>query len=280
MMTEPAHRTERVASGDVSLFCRYFGAPGKTPVVICHGTNYFDSRDWIGVAAALAADREVVTFDHRGFGESSWSMSKNYSLDALLGDIVNVSDHFGFEKPVLMGHSMSGRLSIIFAANRPDHLSKMVVVDSGLDRGGPGAYEESLGNPLTIYESVETAMAFYAKRKNPPRFALDRERAEHGLKPVEGGVMLKRDPDYTNRVPQGENAPVPVLQEVNVFEEMKKVRCPVMIVRGLQSDRWTPEILGELEAFPAIRMVEVDAQHDVAYGAPDALVAAVRDFVD
>jgi esterase len=280
-MSLPEHRIERVASGDVSLFCRHFGTKGKTPIVILHGTNYFDSYDWIGVAAALAADREVVAFDHRGFGQSSWSLSKNYSLDALLGDIATVCNHFGLKKPVIMGHSMSGRLSIIFAANRPDKLSKLIVVDSGLDRGAPGAYKLSVDNPPTIYESVEAAMQFYAVRRNPPRFALDRARAELALRPVEGGVMLTRDPDYTNRIPQGEGAKEPELREVDVFEELKRVSCPTMIVRGMQSDRWTQDILDFLAANrPDIRIAEVDAQHDVAHGAPDALVAAVRGFAD
>jgi pimeloyl-ACP methyl ester carboxylesterase len=278
-MPLPDHRTERVASGDVSLFCRAFGGKGETPIVILHGTNYFDSYDWIGVASALAADREVVAFDHRGFGQSSWSLSKDYSLDALLGDVIAVCDRFGFERPVILGHSMSGRLGIVFAANRPDRLSKLIVVDSGLDRGAPGAYTLSVGNPPTVFESVEAAMAHFAVRRNPPRFALDRARAERALKPVEGGVMLTRDPDYTNRIPQGDGAKEPALREVDVWAELAKVQCPATVVRGLQSDRWTPEILDRLATeFPQVRIVEVDAQHDVAHGAPDALVDAVRAF--
>ena len=69
---------------------RAFGARGGTPILLMHGANYFDSYDWIGVAEALAADREVATFDKRGFGESGWSPSKDYSLDANMGDILAV----------------------------------------------------------------------------------------------------------------------------------------------------------------------------------------------
>jgi alpha-beta hydrolase superfamily lysophospholipase len=36
-----------------------------------HGSNYYDSEDWLGVAAALASGREVATFDHRGWGRST-----------------------------------------------------------------------------------------------------------------------------------------------------------------------------------------------------------------
>ena len=50
-------RIGRVNSGDVSLFYRAFGSPGATPIIILHGSNYYDSYDWIGVASALAVGR-------------------------------------------------------------------------------------------------------------------------------------------------------------------------------------------------------------------------------
>ena len=57
------HQTGQVSSGDASIFYRSFGAKGRTPIVVMHGANYFDSYDWIGVAGVLASDREVVAFD-------------------------------------------------------------------------------------------------------------------------------------------------------------------------------------------------------------------------
>jgi pimeloyl-ACP methyl ester carboxylesterase len=83
-MDAPLHRTGKIQSGDVALFYRAFGpessSGGKTPIIILHGSNYFDSYDWIGVSSGLAQDRQVVVFDHRGFGLSEWSQYKDYSL--------------------------------------------------------------------------------------------------------------------------------------------------------------------------------------------------------
>ena len=128
-------RNGRVNSGDVSIFYRAFGARGRTPILLMHGANYFDSYDWIGVAEALASDREVASFDKRGFGETGWSPSKDYSVDANMGDMLAVIAELKWERPVVVGHSASGRLSISFAANFPDKISRLVVVDSGLARG-------------------------------------------------------------------------------------------------------------------------------------------------
>ena len=61
--------TGRVATGDVNIFYRKFGNPGRTPVLIVHGLSFF-SYDWIRPATLIACDREVVAIDMRGFGES------------------------------------------------------------------------------------------------------------------------------------------------------------------------------------------------------------------
>ena len=271
-------RNGRVNSGDVSIFYRAFGARGRTPILLMHGANYFDSYDWIGVAEALATDREVASFDKRGFGETGWSPSKDYSVDANMGDILAVLTELKWERPIVAGHSASGRLTISFAANFPDKISRLVVVDSGLAREEGGARSPT-GNPPLVFETVEAAMAHFAKLSNPPRIAHDRERALAALVKVEKGYMLKRDPDFQNTNPQGEGANLPQRARRYVCQELSAVKCPIMIVRGLRSDRYTPEIIARINRdYPAIEWATVDSQHDVAAQAPQALVAAIRKF--
>ena len=118
-MALPAHRTGTFPSGDVEIFYRAFGAKGATPILIVHGLSFF-SYDWIGVADRLAADREVVAMDMRGFGESSWSADKNYAIDAFSDDCIRLMDHLGWDRAILMGHSMGGRNSTWCAAANPD----------------------------------------------------------------------------------------------------------------------------------------------------------------
>lgn len=281
-MTDTEYRSGTLESGDVTLSWHAFGTPsGETPILILHGSNYYDSTDWLDVAASLATDREVVTFDHRGFGRSSWSPSKDYSLDAFMADIQAVIAHFGWNKPILFGHSMSGRLSVFFAANFPDDLSRLIIVDSGLDRGNPGAYNVSVGNQPVMFESIDAAMAHFARLANPPRIAHDRARAEMALRKTDGGYMLLRDPDYRNTQSQEPGAPRPCLSDLDVLDELKKVRCPVNIIRGLRSTRFPPDILQMLETrFPDAVWGMVDSEHDVASGAPEELIAEVRKFIE
>jgi esterase len=281
---EPLHRTGTVQSGDVALFYRAFGPEsspaGKTPIIILHGSNYFDSYDWIGVASGLAQDRQVVVFDHRGFGRSGWSEHKDYSLDALFSDIVNVSAHFSFKRPAIMGHSMSGRLAIFFAAYFPEQLSQLVVVDTAMGKGNPGEHNVSVGNATKVFETVEQAMAHLAKKENPPRFSLDRERAELAMRKVPGGLALTRDPDQKNTQSQAVGATLPKYTNVDSWDALGEVTCPITFIRGERSDRNKPEHYARIARdFPKIRVETIDSRHDVAFEAPDELIKIVSQIM-
>jgi pimeloyl-ACP methyl ester carboxylesterase len=280
-MDAPLHRTGKIQSEEVALFYRAFGpeisASGKTPIIILHGSNYFDSYDWIGVASGLAQDRQVVVFDHRGFGLSEWSKHKDYSLDALFSDILNVSAHFGFERPAIMGHSMSGRLGIFFAAYFPEHLSQLIVVDTGMGKGNPGNHNVSVGNAPKVFETVEQAMAHLAKKENPPRFSLDRARAELAMKEVEGGFVLTRDPDQKNTQSQAPGAPLPKYTNVDSWDALGEITCPVTFIRGKRSDRNKPEHYARIARdFPKVRVETIDSRHDIAFEAPGDLIETVN----
>lgn len=273
------HRTARVSSGDVSIFYRIFGKPGATPILILHGSNYYDSVDWIEVAGALSTDREVVTPDRRGWGESSWSPSKDNSLDALLDDTLAVIRVMKWSKAIVMGHSGAGPTIISFAVNFPELTEKLILVDSQMNREESARSGKSIGNPPYIFESVEAAMAKH-KFSNPPRLAWDRKRAEQAFVKVDQGLMLKRDPDGSNRQPIGEGASLPRRPVREMWDELGMVKVPTIIVRGNRSSRYPTATVERLtKNYPHIPQVVVDSEHDVAGQAPDALVAAVRKFI-
>src|SRR5947207_175613 len=244
------HQTGRVNSGDVSIFYRVFGARGRTPIVIMHGANYFDSYDWIGVAGALATDRLVIAFDRRGWGESTWSPSKDYSQDAHMSDALAVVEETGSDQVIFMGHSASARVVIGLGAHFPDKAARIVIVDPMLvaEPPPPGAPpRRTMGNPPTMFASIEAAMATFAKLDNPPRISHDRERAANALIKLENGFMLKRDPDNGNARPIGEGAQLPRRPPSDVWADLGAIKPPVILVRGLRSSRWdNPTILPRL----------------------------------
>jgi len=274
-------RIARLNSGDVSLFYRVFGSPGKTPLMILHGSNYYDSYDWINVATQLATDREVVTPDRRGWGESTWSPSKDYSRDALMDDMRAVIGAMKWtEKPIIAGHSGAGPTVIAFAVDYANELSKLVLVDSQMNRDEDAVSGPTVGNPPFVAESIEAAMARFAKLNNPPRVAHDRERMQHALVKIDTGYMLKRDPDNGNKKPVGVPATTPKFPLREMWAELGMVKTPTFLIRGLRSDRFPPETVTRFtKEYPHIPQRTVDSQHDIPGQAPDAFVAHMLEFI-
>jgi pimeloyl-ACP methyl ester carboxylesterase len=176
------------------------------------------------------------------------------------------------------GHSGAGPTVIAFAVNFPDLLSKLVLVDSQMNRDEEATTGPTVGNPPLVFDTIDAAMARFAKLNNPPRLAHDRERAQHALVNVGSGFMLKRDPDNGNRKPAGGGAPKYPAREM--WAELGMVKCPTLLVRGLRSDRYPPATVERFtREYPHIPQETVDSQHDIPGQAPDAFVAHVRKFI-
>ncbi len=201
----------------------------------------------------LATDREVVTPDRRGWGESTWSPSKDYSRDALIDDMRAVIGAMKWsEKPIIAGHSGAGPTVIAFAVDYADELSKLVIVDSQMNRDEDAVAGPTVGNPPLVFESIEAGMARFAKLNNPPRVAHDRDRMLHALIKVENGFMLKRDPDNGNKKPIGVPAAPPKFPVREMWAELGMVKTPTFLIRGLRSDRFPPETVDPLhQGIPA-----------------------------
>jgi pimeloyl-ACP methyl ester carboxylesterase len=224
----------------------------------------------------------VVTPDRRGWGESTWSPSKNYTRDALTDDIRAVIGTMKWtEKPIIAGHSGAGPTVIAFAVDYADELSKLVLVDSQMNRDEDAVAGPTVGNPPLVFETIEAGMARFAKLNNPPRVAHDRERMQHALIKVEAGFMLKRDPDNGNKKPIGVPATPPKFPVREMWAELGMVKTPTMLIRGLRSDRFPPETVTRFtKEYPHIPQQTVDSQHDIPGQAPDAFVAHMKKFID
>jgi esterase len=287
-MYQAPHRTGTIRSDDVEIFYRAFGRPGATPIVILHGANYYDSYDWIDVAAALAEDRDVIAYDSRGHGESGWSATKNYSYDANLGDLALLIDHLGWQRTILLGSSRGGAYALLYGARYPERAAGVIMVDwvptIGIGHyGAPPVTTPQVNLKPKIYPTMEAALATMSRDRNVPEGSPARARLAMILKPVAGGyINAKRDPDSHNRspiAPAGWTPTIPV--DIDMWGELKKVRAPIMFVRGKTSEAGYP--LGEVERLrreaPGIEVIEVDSGHDVAAGAPEQLIVGVKRFI-
>ena len=273
------NQTATFRSGEVEIFYRLFGEPGEIPLVILHGQSFF-SYDWIGPAAALAGDRQVVAMDQRGFGDSDWP--GDYSVPTLAGDVIALLDHRGWDRAILAGHSMGGRVCTYAAARNPTRAAGLVLIDWSpelMPEGAKRVTETIAGTPES-FPSVEAAMSWYGVDPASVEGLAKRARYEAYLKAVPGGFMVKRDLHFRNQFRRVlETGERPKLG-VDMWAELAAVACPILTLRGDRSDMFAPDMGARMVAANGrMKVVEVAADHDVAGQDPDGFVRAVRGFL-
>ena len=111
------------------------------PLVLVHGFTG-SSLDWTDVVEALARDRQVITFDHRGHGESpNTGDAATYTFDQLVTDMSGLVDGLGLERFDLLGHSMGGVVSMRYALKHPERVRSLVLMDTAARAmGGAGDF--------------------------------------------------------------------------------------------------------------------------------------------
>ncbi len=260
---------------------RRFGAPRGLPILVVHGLSYF-SYDWIDVAHALAAHREVVAIDMRGFGDSGRSAERDYSVQSMAADVIAVLDHLGWSRAVLAGHSMGGRSAALAAARHPARAAGLVLVDYTPENAAAGAQRvaRTVAGTPDRFESVDAAMRYFGVDPHSPAGAARRARFEAYLRAVEGGYEIKRDPYFAAQFRrQLETGERPQLG-VDMWQVIGEVACPILALRGRHSDMFAPETVPKMRAAnPRLELVEVDGGHNLAGDNPAGLVAAVGEFL-
>ncbi|WOX06908.1 alpha/beta fold hydrolase [Microbulbifer pacificus] len=103
---------------------------GKTPVILLHAM-FFHMGMWDDWAEELARNRPVYRFDVPGHGLSSLAEDGDYSLQSTVNALQAFMDHQGIDRAILVGASMGGATMFNFAAEYPQRVEKLVLVNSG-----------------------------------------------------------------------------------------------------------------------------------------------------
>jgi len=111
----------------MQLFFRTYGK--GQPLIILHGL-YGMSDNWHTHAKLLADNFKVYIPDMRNHGQSGHSNFFNYNVMA--EDIGEFIETHKIENPIIMGHSMGGKVAMKFTLDNPDLVSKLIVIDMSM----------------------------------------------------------------------------------------------------------------------------------------------------
>lgn len=109
----------------MKLFFRKLGEKG-TPIIILHGI-FGSSDNWLNIGKVLAETHQVFLIDQRNHGQSPWSDEFDYMVMA--ADLKEFIEDHQLQNPIIIGHSMGGKVVMQFELNYPALAQKVIVVD-------------------------------------------------------------------------------------------------------------------------------------------------------
>jgi pimeloyl-ACP methyl ester carboxylesterase len=149
-MTTPRTQTRDVTVRGVRIRATEAGPKDAPALVLIHGF-LVSQLEWADVLPALAERFHVIAPDLPGFGESEKPGPARYpyGIDTFAEAIADLVAAFGVGRAHVMGHSMGGAVALTLAADHPELVQRLVVVD-------PLVYpfETSLKARLVLYPFI------------------------------------------------------------------------------------------------------------------------------
>ena len=258
-------------------------AAAKRSVLCVHGLTR-NSRDFDFLAADLAQDPDsdfrVACPDLPGRGHSHWlSDPADYALPQYMSDMTAMIARLGVEQVDWVGTSLGGLIGISLAALPNSPIRSLVINDIGpfvpneaLKRIGQyvGHSEE-----FASYESLKTYLMNVHATFGP----ISDEHWDHlcrhsGHQNADGSWRLHYDPAIAVAFRQAAN------QDIDLWPLWEQVTCPVLILRGEESDILTRDTAYQmLERGPAAELIEFPSTGHAPSLMEEAQIEAIKSWL-
>ncbi len=260
--------------GGLSFHYIDWGGDGP-PLVMLHGLSGH-ARTWDHTAAALSDRYRVLALDQRGHGDSDWA--PQYGFGPMAADLLAFIDALQLREVTLMGLSMGGIVSFVFAAANPERVRRLVVLDIGPEIAPDGAKNVSAAMAASdVFASEDEAFA-QARAANPrPADETLRHRVRYALRPLPDGTFTFKYDKALRSQPRA----IFDLTADQLWAAWRAVRCPVLLVRGEESDILAAETAQRMLAEnPNAAFASVpDCGHSITLDSPQGLLDALNPWL-
>jgi pimeloyl-ACP methyl ester carboxylesterase len=256
----------------VQLHVLDWGGDGA-PIVILHATGFL-GRIYRPIAERLGAIGHVYSFDQRGHGDSSLSPDGEYNWQRTMDDLAGFIIKMGFDSVRAFGHSAGATAIGSLASERPDLISRAVLVEPVLFET-PESPELEWRNPFyertlkrkRIFDSVDAMFANFDHK--PPydtwRKDMLRDFCEFGTRvTADGKRELKCSPENEAKL-------YATSQEFDGLQRILRCEQPLLIMFGTRSDSLAASLSGKIaNELKRGRVIDVpETGHFMPMEAPD-----------
>lgn len=250
---------------------------GGQRVLALHG--WLDNAASFVPLAAQLPGLELVAIDLPGHGHSAHlPPGTQYNTPGAICHVLDVADALGWDRFVLLGHSMGAGIASLAAAAAPERVERLIAIEA---LGGLRGPENETAQRLREHVRAARALPTRKLRVFPDLSAPIRARmmtnqlsepcarllVERGVKPVDGGYSWCSD--------QRLMLPTAMrLSEAQIDDLLAAIECPTQVIYATPAQAYYPEPLrserisllrdGRLAVFPGTHHLHMEHPQVVA----------------
>ncbi|UYO98055.1 alpha/beta hydrolase [Microbacterium sp. M28] len=250
-----------------SIAVTELGSDGP-PLVLLHGLAG-SSREMVPTARALSENFRVLLVDQRGHG-SSTRRSADLSRKAFVADVVHVLERYApGERSILVGQSMGAHTAFLTAAERPDLVESLVMLEGHVGGSDDPRDAVRLGEffaswPVPFVDEAH-ARAFLGSDAIVDAWIADLESTDDGLRP-------RFDPDIMQRTIEGVHKPR--------WDEWEALQVPTLAIFAKHGMFSAPDRQALIHRRPSTERIDLSAgSHDAHLDAFEEWIEVLRGWI-
>ena len=254
---------------DVNIFYTDSGNGSET-LVFSHGllfnTHLFDYQ-----VEALKDQYRCIAYDHPGQGRSTMPQ-KDFDMEHLYEYAAGLIETLNTGPVHFIGLSMGGFVAMRLAARRPDLIKSIILLDTSADTE-PNTFKYSLLNNIVHFFSPKPVAGTILGIMFGKTFLADATRKAEREKWKQHLLQLPKN------ITRSVNA---VIKRKGVFDELRNIKCPVLVVCGAEDVATVPEKSHRIhnEIPGSILKIVPQAGHSSSIEQPGHITDAIRDFIE
>jgi len=244
---------------------------GQETIIMLHGFGA-SKENWLRFSAPLSESYHLIALDLMGHGENTRDLKQSYSIASQVEYVHEIAKSLKLEKFHLIGNSMGGAISSLYAATYPEQVQSVVLISPAGIHDIPSRMDELLAegiNPLiaNTVDDFENLLSFVMEDMPYIPAAITKVEAEKAASRVEINQKIFKDLRHD--------------LEGGFENKLADIKSPVLIIWGDHDRAINFENIDKYaELIPnAQKLVLKDIGHLAMIEAPNVSATATYEFM-
>ena len=258
---------------------------GRTPILMLHGLAGQLHHFRYSLVDALAEETRVVAVDRPGSGYSTREPGRATALEDQADAIAALMERLGFERALLVGHSLGGALSLAVALRHPTRVAGLALLAplTTMPGGSPEVFR-SLQVPPALRSLIARTVAipaFVSRREALMRLVFGPEDAPGDYARRGGGLLSLRPQQFQSAAEDYAAVPRSLMALEARYGELARepaAPLPIAVLYG-REDRvldYRPQGEGFIARVPHARLELVTGGHMLPVTQPARCAEFIR----